>query len=122
MQSLETDIEIGADGSLKLLTPLPSWMKPGRVHVLMTLPEAEAPQEPMTGIEKTPGVNGGDACIAGTRIPVWVLEEIRRQGGTDVELLADFPSLSAAQLKQAWAYVTAHSAEIEAAMTAHAGA
>ncbi len=25
-----------------------------------------------TGIDKTPGVVGGDACIAGTRIPIWI--------------------------------------------------
>lgn len=37
MNSLETDIEIAADGSLKLLSPLPDWLKPGRTHVLLTL-------------------------------------------------------------------------------------
>ncbi len=37
MNTLETDIEIGADGSVKLLSPLPAWLKPGRVHVLMTV-------------------------------------------------------------------------------------
>jgi hypothetical protein len=35
MNTLETDIEIGADGSVKLLSPLPAWLKPGRAHVLM---------------------------------------------------------------------------------------
>ena len=30
------------------------------------------------GIEKTPGVCGGAACIVRTRIPVWVLENYRR--------------------------------------------
>ncbi len=37
MKILETDIEIGADGSVKLLSPLPEWLKPGRAHVLMTV-------------------------------------------------------------------------------------
>ncbi len=37
MNTLETDIEIGADGSVKLLSPLPAWLKPGRAHVLMTV-------------------------------------------------------------------------------------
>lgn len=41
MKTLETDIEIGADGSLKLLSPLPAWLKPGRVHVLMTVEAVE---------------------------------------------------------------------------------
>lgn len=37
MKTLETDIEIGAGGSVRLLSPLPAWLKPGRVHVLMTV-------------------------------------------------------------------------------------
>ena len=41
MKTLETDIEIGADGSVKLLSPLPAWLKPGRAHVLMTVEAAE---------------------------------------------------------------------------------
>lgn len=45
MKTLETDIEIGADGSVKLLSPLPAWLKPGRVHVLMTVESvADKPQ------------------------------------------------------------------------------
>ena len=31
-----------------------------------------------SGIQKTPGVCGGDACIRQTRIPVWVLVNARR--------------------------------------------
>ena len=79
-------------------------------------------EEPMTGIEKTPGVNGGDACIASTRIPVWVPEEMRRQGCSEADILSDFPGLTPAQLATAWAYVKKHQAEINAAMTAHAEA
>ena len=41
MKTLETDIEIGADGSMKLLSPLPAWLKPGRAHVLMTVESME---------------------------------------------------------------------------------
>ena len=41
MKSPETDIEIGADGSVKLLSPLPAWQKPGRAHVLMTVESVE---------------------------------------------------------------------------------
>lgn len=37
MNTLEADIEIGADGSVKLLSPLSSWLKPGRAYVLMTM-------------------------------------------------------------------------------------
>lgn len=77
---------------------------------------------PMIGIEKTPGVNGGDACIASTRIPVWVIEEMRRQGWSEPEMLADFPGLSSVQLKKALAYAKKHPAEIAAALRAHAEA
>jgi len=41
MKTLETDIEIGADGSVKLLSPLPAWLKPGRAHVLMAVESVE---------------------------------------------------------------------------------
>lgn len=45
MNTLETDVEIGADGSVKLLSPLPAWLKPGRAHVLMTVePVQEEPK------------------------------------------------------------------------------
>jgi Protein of unknown function (DUF433) len=39
------------------------------------------------GIVKTRCVIGGDACIQGTRIPVWLLESYRRQGATDAYIL-----------------------------------
>ena len=39
MNTLETDIEIAADGSMKLLSPLPDWLKPGRAHVVLTVAE-----------------------------------------------------------------------------------
>ncbi|MCW1922308.1 hypothetical protein OKA05_07065 [Luteolibacter arcticus] len=46
MNRLETDIEIGADGSVKLLSPLPSWLKPGRAHVLMTVESMQGQDKP----------------------------------------------------------------------------
>ncbi len=68
------------------------------------------------GIEKTPGVCGGDARITGTRIPIWSLVNYRRLGATDARILQDFPHLSAADLVNAWAYADAHPEEIEAAI------
>ena len=47
MKTLETDIEIGADGSVRLLSPLPAWLKPGRAHVLMTVDSVE--EQPKRG-------------------------------------------------------------------------
>lgn len=47
MHSLETDVEIGADGTVTLLSPLPDWLKPGRAHVVLTLsPDAETQPKP----------------------------------------------------------------------------
>lgn len=65
------------------------------------------------GIEKTPGVCGGSACIANTRIPVWLLEQARRLEVSEADLLLDYPSLRAEDLVNAWAYVRTHQAEIE---------
>ena len=65
------------------------------------------------GIEKTPGVCGGSACIVRTRIPVWVLEGYRRLGCTEAKILDSYPTLRAADLVHAWAYVDAHRQEID---------
>ena len=69
------------------------------------------------GIEKTEGVCGGSARIANTRIPVWLLENARRQGVSEVELLQDYPSLTAQDLANAWAYIRSHQEEIEREIT-----
>jgi uncharacterized protein (DUF433 family) len=65
------------------------------------------------GIESTPEVCGGEPRIAGTRIPVWTLEQARRLGTSEADLLRDFPRLRAADLVNAWSYVAAHRTEIE---------
>ena len=65
------------------------------------------------GIESTPGVCGGAACIIRTRIPIWLLEEARRQGFTEAEFLRSYPSLRAEDLANAWAYVRVHREEID---------
>ena len=69
-----------------------------------------------SGIEKTPGGCGGNACIAGTRIPVWVLVNARRLGVSESELLQDYPSLQAADLVNAWTYAEVYSQDIELAI------
>jgi len=65
------------------------------------------------GIETTPGVYGGVPCIVRTRIPVHALEQFRRLGPSDAEILRSYPSLRAEELTKAWAYVRAHEEEIE---------
>ncbi|MEH2416498.1 DUF433 domain-containing protein [Nostoc sp.] len=68
------------------------------------------------GITKTPGVMGADACIAGTRIPVWLLATYRRQGAKDADILDQYPQLSAADLVTAWLYAEAFPHEIDTAI------
>ncbi|MCU0568432.1 MAG: DUF433 domain-containing protein [Oculatellaceae cyanobacterium Prado106] len=67
----------------------------------------------VTGIEKTPQVCGGSACIRNTRIPVWGLVEAQRLGSSELELLMNYPGLSATDLANAWAYAAAFPEEIE---------
>jgi len=74
------------------------------------------------GIERTPGVAGGAACIARTRIPVWLLESYRRLGLDEPKILANYPTLRASNLVQCWAYVASHRDEIEAAIRANEAA
>jgi len=68
------------------------------------------------GIEKTPDVAGGEACIVRTRITVWVLENYRRLGWSEARILENYPSLRAADLVNAWAYADTHRAEIDQAI------
>lgn len=68
------------------------------------------------GITKTPAVMGGDACIANTRLPVWLFVSLRNQGATDAVLLEAYPHLTAADLVNVWAYADAHSEEIAIAL------
>ena len=55
MKTLETDIEIGADGSVRLLSPLPAWLKPGRAHVLLTV-ESEEEKPKLQKLTATPAM------------------------------------------------------------------
>ena len=65
------------------------------------------------GIESTPDVCGGEPRIVRTRIPVWLLEQARRLGTSDADLLRSYPTLRAEDLVNAWAYVQSHKDEIE---------
>ena len=65
------------------------------------------------GIEPTPCVCGGAACIVRTRIPVWLLENARRLGTPEAETLRAYPQLRAEDLANAWAYVRSDRDEID---------
>jgi uncharacterized protein (DUF433 family) len=72
-----------------------------------------------TGITKTPGVVGGDACIRNMRIPVWSLVQYRQMGANDDRILEAYPQLTATDLANAWAYAEASPTEIAEAIAAN---
>jgi uncharacterized protein (DUF433 family) len=74
------------------------------------------------GIDARPGVCGGEACIVRTRIPIWVLEQARRLGTSEADLLHCYPALRAEDLANAWAYVRAHREEIDRQIREHEAA
>jgi uncharacterized protein (DUF433 family) len=74
--------------------------------------------QPTTYIVARPGVQGGEPCIRGTRIPVWVLAAMHKQGDTAEEILEAYPNLSAAQVYAALSYYYEHRAEIDAVIAA----
>jgi uncharacterized protein (DUF433 family) len=72
------------------------------------MPAVETP-----AIQKTPNICGGNACIRNTRIPVWLIINARRLGGTDAGLLDDYPGISQADVDACWDYYREHPIEIE---------
>ena len=65
------------------------------------------------GIEKTPNVCGGSACVIRTRIPVWTLVSFKKLGMNDFTLLNAYPALRQQDLNNAWAYYKAKKNEID---------
>ena len=55
-------------------------------------------------IQKTEGICGGYARIRNTRIPVWTIISLQKQGVDDQELLHNFPVLTAFDLVMAINY------------------
>src|SRR5436305_3190193 len=68
----------------------------------------------MNHIEKKPGVCGGKACVAGTRIRVqdiYVWHELK--GQSPDEIVTNFPQLTLADVHAALAYYWDHNQEIQ---------
>jgi uncharacterized protein (DUF433 family) len=65
---------------------------------------------------KTPAVCGGDACVRGTRIMVWLLVLMKRDGLTEERIQSNYPGLTRADLAAAWEYGRLHPEEIEDAI------
>lgn len=86
-------------------------------HEIVQLIQAQT--NSWTGITKTPGVVGGDACIRNMRIPVWSLLQYRQLGANDDRILEAYPQLTATDLANAWAYAEAFPTEIVSAIAAN---
>lgn len=71
------------------------------------------------GIESRADVMGGVPCITRTRIPVWLLEQSRRLGTSEADLLNDYATLTVQDLANAWNIVRSHRAEIESEIEAN---
>ncbi|MCU0345306.1 MAG: DUF433 domain-containing protein [Saprospiraceae bacterium] len=87
-------------------------LTPSEKAQLISRAVSETPNS-FPGIEKTPGVCGGDAVIIRTRIPVWLLVNWQKLGLTDAQLLEEYPTLIQQDLNNAWAYFAAFQEEIE---------
>ena len=83
-----------------------------KVQDILAVHSGSTGTEPEPTIVRTPGICGGSARIAGTRIPVWTLYELWRMGASDQDVLSAYPSLSDAQLRAARDYVERHRDEI----------
>ena len=68
------------------------------------------------GIDKTPNVCGGDACIRSSRIQVWLLVLKLKLGESDESILRSYPTLTADDLDSAWDYYREQPLEIERAI------
>ena len=67
-------------------------------------------------VTKNSDICGGDACIRGHRIPVWVLVNYRRLGCSVADILRAYPALTSADLEDAWEYAAANVEEIDRAI------
>jgi uncharacterized protein (DUF433 family) len=67
-------------------------------------------------VSKKANIQGGDACIRNTRIPVWVLVNARRHGATDEQILKSYPSLIPGDLEAAFSYAESNPQEIDSAI------
>ena len=74
------------------------------------------PAASMSGIQKHPGVCGGEACIRNTRHTVAGLVQWRKLGLSNARILEHHPDLTAVDLEAAWSYYHQHTEEIDQAI------
>jgi uncharacterized protein (DUF433 family) len=103
MQSLAIDV-IFENGVFRPIEPV---SLPEGSHATVYAPGSDRPR-----ITKTPGVCGGRACIAGTRITVWGLSVYHRDGLDEPAILDAVPHLRPEELRAALRYVEENAEEI----------
>lgn len=74
---------------------------------------AESYGESLNGISKTEGVCGGRARVRNMRFPVWQIEQMRRYGKLNEEILFSYSDLTEEDLRNADAYTMTHKEEID---------
>jgi uncharacterized protein (DUF433 family) len=74
------------------------------------------PTTSTNGIQKTPGICGGEARIRDTRHTVAGLVQWRNLGLSDARILMHHPDLTPADLEAAWSYYRKHAEEIDRAI------
>jgi uncharacterized protein (DUF433 family) len=112
MKTLQATATIDANG--KLTVDIPVNMPPGEYQIVLVLEEKplfQINQEQL--IKKTTGICGGNARIRDTRIPIWTLISLQKQGASQEELLRNYPSLTVEDLAAAWLYYEKNSEEID---------
>ena len=70
-------------------------------------------------IRRNPDVMGGDACVRETRIPVWLLVQLKQAGWTDERVLDNYPVLSPLDLISAWDFYAGNAPQVEAERRSH---
>ena len=60
--------------------------------------------DPLDLVSADPGICHGQACVRGTRIPVGVVLDCLAEGMTEADILAGYPTLTAAGIRAAAAY------------------
>ena len=68
----------------------------------------------VVGVVKTPGVLGGRARVAGTRIAVSHVVALVKAGFTVEDVLREYPGLTREQVEEALRYYEEHRGEIDA--------
>ena len=60
-----------------------------------------------------PGVCGGDLCVSGTRLPLWVLYKAWKAGKSNAQLRKMYPVLRVAPLQHLREYAESQSDDLE---------